>query len=112
MPIESDFLLQRDENGNIIITLDTPAPIGGEYLRFQMSKRFGSASGIYSAYSNSGMDGVSGLTITNSGQGKVQIAFEPSHVSGLNAGNYACKLQRLSSGRWTKIWEGFRVMDV
>lgn len=112
MPLESDFLLQRDENGNVIITLTAPSPVGGEYLRFQMTKRFGSDTSIYSAYSNSGVDGVSGLSILDSGQGKVQISFEPSYVSGYEAGNYACKLQRLSSGRWTKIWEGFRVMDV
>lgn len=75
-------------------------------LQFDLMKRYGGVP-IVSLYTASGLDGASGLTIANSGQGIVDIPLHlRSYLSGRDWGNYSYRLHRTDSGQATNLTEG------
>lgn len=111
MPVLIDFTLARSAKGTITMSVDPPTAIGGWTLQFQMTKRPGSTSGLVTKSMASGYYNVSGMNITNSGQGVMSINFFPGEVSGMDLGIYAYQIQRLDSGFQTNLTAGWRLMD-
>jgi len=105
--IFTDFSLGRYEDGVLTVTLTPPTPIGGWTIRFMAQRHFGGLSGYAVKYTASGLDGMSGITITNSGLGIFNIQLNSSDMSGLPFGNYATGSERLDSGQRTDLTQGF-----
>ena len=78
--------------------------------RFQLIS--GSVSGLITKSTASGYGGgVSGITITNSGEGRFNIALFRTDLSGdWDNGAYAFTVERLDSGRQSTIVQGYRHM--
>ncbi len=111
MPVISDFVLGLGEDGVLTVSLAPPTAIGGWDIEFLQSRHCGSASGIITKYVGSGFNGASGITITNSGYGVMQIALFAREMSGYDPGNYAYQVLRLTSGSRTVLSEGFRIAN-
>ena len=95
--------LSPGQDATLTIPLSPPTAVGGEQYKFLMTKRFGGGSGLVECYVNSGYNGVSGMSVVNSGQGQFQITFPGLNTSGLEFGNYACTIFRTKSGFFTPV---------
>lgn len=112
MAVIADFTLPLQNNGILTVPMTPPTAVGGWSLTFVMNRNYGMplTSGLVTKSCASGYgNGVSGITVINSGQGIVQVAFNPAEVSGLPFGNYACRMERTDPGLETTIYEGFRL---
>lgn len=108
MPLVKNFSLPLYENGTIVIGLTPATAIGGWDIRFQMMKAQGGTS-LLTKYVSSGFTSyVSGMTIINSGEGRIGLRFYPAEVSGLDPGNYFYRIDRTQSGFSTGLVEGIR----
>ncbi len=96
-------------DGILTIPLAPPTAIGGWSLEFTQTRRFGGTP-IFTLYCASGYNGVSGLTVINSGQGIIQANISPFPVSGFTAGVYTFTLKRTDSGSRTVLATGQRLM--
>ncbi len=105
----SDWALAKDEDGTLTIQMTPPTAVGGWDARFDIAKRFGGTP-IVTKYVASGFNGVSGITITNSGQGIFSVRIDAADSSGLDEGVYASWLKRTSSGFSTVLFEGYRLL--
>ena len=107
--IVQDFSLATMEDGILVISLAPATPVGGWEVRFWQAKRFGGipASGMIMKSCASGFYS-SGITLQNSGQGVFNVSLWASEMSGREQGNYAWRLERLTSGAITGLSEGFR----
>ena len=72
-----------------------------------MQNRFGGISGFAIASVASGYNGQSGINITNSGQGVLNITIPSLATSGIDFKNYAFAIERLDSGFRTVLSEGY-----
>ncbi len=107
MPVLVDFSLSRPESATLTVSMTPAVPIGGWSIQFQALKRFGGISGLITKSVSSGFNGLSGITVTNSGQGVFNISLYSSDTSGLSYGNYAYSNMRLDSGFITVLTEGY-----
>lgn len=106
--IYSDFNLALYTNMALTVSIEPPTAAGGWNVDFRVQNVFGFASGPLILKSvNSGYNTVSGITVTNSGQGTIQINFIPGDTSGLVAKPYCYAINRyLSGGSYTLLAEG------
>ena len=110
--IFTDFPLASFEDGLLNIALSPPTPIGGWSLQYQEAKCFSAFSGLVLKTCASGFGGgVSGITVTDSGAGRVSIRLYRSETSGRVDGNYAWRLMRMDSGFSTNLAEGYRLCN-
>ncbi len=107
MPIFGNFSLTLMEAGNVRVGINPPVPIGGMTLQFQVLKRFGGGSGLIIKNVSSGLNALSGITITDSGIGTMNIGIKASDTSGWDYGLYTYSVNRLDSGFQTCLAEGF-----
>ncbi len=108
MSVENTLSLQSLEDTSLTISLAPPTAIGGWSLKFQAQHRYGGISGFMTKYTASGYGGVvSGITITNSGQGILSIAINAVDTSGLDFTPYVYQLERTDSGFRTITNYGF-----
>jgi len=109
MPNQIDFNLPRDADAVLTLQISPPTNTSGWYTQFQMTKRFGSTSGLIIKSCASGFNGlnVSGMSLTDGQKGIFQIAVNSIDTSGLQFGAYAHVTQRLDSGSRTTLVEGF-----
>jgi len=106
--IQTDFLLNKFEDGQFVVQMSPPNPIGGWTLQWTMMRRFGGISGLIVKSCASGYGtNQSGISVLNSGNGQLQINIYSPDTSGLNFGVYAQNLVRLDSGFNTVLLEGF-----
>jgi hypothetical protein len=77
--------------------------LAGRVIQFDWMKYFG-GSGFFSKYW-SGVDGVSGITMTNVNQGQFNVQLNSSDTSGFDSANYYYQI-RLTDGIPLKITEG------
>ncbi len=96
MPVIIDFVIDQGDDESIVLDLVPPTPIGGIGYTFQVGKRFGWASGLITKSVASGFDGASGITILDSGAGRMRIDIDPIDTSGFQFGNYAYQIWRES----------------
>lgn len=113
MPVDVDFQLNLPEAGTLAFSLLEPTPVGGWSIQFTLWRRFGmpQSSGLVTKSVASGFNNVSGINITNSGTGALNVSFFPGEVSGLNPGAYAYQIARTDSGFQTELSKGFRLAD-
>ena len=112
MAIEHDFYLDRFADGVISFELAPPTNIGGWNIVFDVRKRPGSVSGIIVKSCASGFAGsgnASGITVTGSAEGRVEITINSQDTSGL-AGNYAFTVERRDSGYHTVLSRGHIIL--
>src|SRR4051812_45515416 len=107
MAVIVDFPIDRYEDGILYINLTPPLAIGGQSIVFQVAKRFGSTSPFIVRSMSSGYYSVSGMAITNSGQGQFSVQNSARDFSGLPYGNYAYEASRVDSGFSTDLTQGF-----
>ena len=110
MPIIQDFTLNQNEDGVLSIAMSPPMPIGGWSLQFTLTNRANGTSGLVQKYVSSGYNGMSGITVTNSGIGLFSVNLYAAETSGFNYGNYFYLVHRYDSGIMTNISEGFRLV--
>ena len=109
MAIVTDYSLSLTERGVLTIEMIPPTSVGGWSLDFYLTKRFGSQENIIHNSVASGYNGASGITITNSGAGIMNVVNLPASMSGKLPGNYAWTLRRTDSGHQTEIATGYRL---
>lgn len=112
MPIQIDYALVRFEDGQLVVALTPPTPIGGWTIQYTEAVRFGtpSASGIVIRSTASGYNGVSGITVLNSGVGEFSVEVRSVDSSGREFGNYAFWIERLDSGSRTMLTQGYKML--
>ena len=105
MPVLVDYQVVQFQDGSLTVTLTPPTAIGGQDIRFVITKRFGpDCSGLVTKSMASGYgNGASGITVLDSGAGKIRIDLWSRDTSGLDPGNYVCNLERLDSGSRTSL---------
>lgn len=108
----NDFTLARYEDGVLTISLQPPTAIGGWDVRFRVTHRFGGGQVSGEAYVNksvaSGFNGASGITITSSGQGVMNVRLNSIDSSGIpHPGAHAYTLERHNSGFRTVLKDGW-----
>lgn len=103
-----DFSVPRYSDTIIVVEMSPVEPIGGHDIEFLVQKRVApDSSGLIRKSAASGYgDGVSGITITNSGIGVMEVVINASDTSGLDAGNYEFICNRLDSGSSTALSMG------
>lgn len=92
-----------------------PTNLGGQDVRFVQWRRGNDASGyvsglvlkcMASGYGN----GVSGITLVNSGTGEFNVNLTPADFSGhFEPGLFAFKVVRMTSGQEAVLTEGYRL---
>lgn len=107
MPLIVHFSLCRFEDGILTVPLNPPNPIGGWNISFDVYTHPGGETPLITKSCASGFSGVSGITVTNSGQGEFRITIDSVDTSGLELTNYAYYIQHLNSGVRTVLTEGF-----
>lgn len=103
VPIFEDIELSREQRATLVISLRPPTPIGGQTIRWQMKKVFGTDVRLVERWVGSGTNGASGITILNSGQGQFKVELYGDDTSGLEYGNYATASDVILSGTGTGI---------
>jgi hypothetical protein len=111
MPTISNFTWTRFDDGSLVINLDPPTAIGGQNLAFTLGRYFGGAMDTIVKTAASGFNGVSGLTVVNSGQGQMSVALTALDTSGLDFGNWAYRVARTTSGQVVAFTEGFCLLQ-
>ncbi len=107
MPVNMDFSLIRYEDGILSYGMEPAQPIGQWTIQFQLTKRFGSVVPLVTKNVASGFNNASGIQITNSGLGQMNILINSIDTSGLCEGNYAYSVQRLDSGNQVVLTQGY-----
>lgn len=109
MPQYSDTRMIFQEDVLDTFVMSPPQPIGGWTVEARISKRFGiGASGIIVMSAASGYGGgASGITITDSGAGKMTFPINSPATSGWQPGPYATTISRLDSGSVSVLYQGF-----
>ena len=108
MAVDGEIYWVRHDDGVISISLAPPAAIGAASLRFRIVPRFAGLSGFISKTCASGYgNGASGITIVDSGAGRLNVALNAADTSGLGAGAYPYDLVRLDSGYRTQLAAGY-----
>lgn len=110
MAIQTDFCFIRNNDGTITVTMTPPVAIGGWTIMWSRTHRFGSDDFKTPKWYSPGFNGVSGITVVNSGQGIFNIRLNSVDTSGLQAGNYANSAVRLNSGSITTLTEGYMTL--
>jgi hypothetical protein len=113
MPVQADFQMVKWEDGILTISMTPSVPVGGWDVAFVLDKRFGNdlSSGLVNKSMASGyQNGVSGITLVNSGAGVFNVQINSSDTSGLEPGNYAYRCDRRNSGSYTRLAEGFLIL--
>lgn len=95
MATNADFPLFSKEDCAVTVSLAPPTSIAGWAIEFSMQRYFGpTQSGSLLKSCASGYSGVSGIIVTNSGQGVISIDIDSRDTSGLPFGNYAYNVTR------------------
>jgi hypothetical protein len=111
MPVIGDFESIKAVDGVLTVAMSPPVAIGGWEIEFVVNRRTGGESRYISKYVNSGYNNLSGINITSSGQGLIDVSISSLDTSGLQYGNYAFSVNRLGSGVVTKLSEGFMLVN-
>lgn len=104
---EQDFGFVRWDDGILQVNLEPAVAIGGWSIEFEALQHFGGSSGLIVKSVAPGFNGASGITITDSGQGRFNVAIGSANTSGLPFGNYAYTVTRTDSGSRTTLTRGY-----
>jgi hypothetical protein len=105
--IYSDITIQPEVDGTITISLVPPTSISQWNLEWRNTNRFGGVSGLIVTSCASGYgNGVSGMTVLDSGLGIVNTKIRSSQTSGVQ-GAQVYTFRRLGSGVAQMLSEGY-----
>jgi tRNA threonylcarbamoyladenosine modification (KEOPS) complex Pcc1 subunit len=107
MATYADIFVNKATDETITIGLNPATDISLYSLQFSVRSRFGGESGFIIKSVTSGYSASSGITITNSGQGVMNIQINATDTSGLQTGIYSYDLERINSGSRAVITQGF-----
>lgn len=96
-------------DGNLAIGMVPATNIGGWGLRFTVYERWLATSGVLQKTCASGFAGsgnLSGIVVTNSGNGQFNIPIRAQDTSGLNSQVYVYDVWRTDSGYVTPLVQG------
>ncbi len=126
MAISADFYTVQFSDGLLTVTMSPSVNISSWSLRYREFKNFGGgqplvlASGqgsglleenLVEKWCGSGTgNGVSGITILDSGVGMLRVDFPKAEISGREPGAYAYTLDRVDSGQARRVAEGYRLI--
>ena len=116
MAQQVDFALERFDDGTLNLDMVPPANLGGVDIRYHMWRRRSTASGFVSGLvlkrCNSGYgDGVSGITVVDSGAGRISVALFGTDISGsFDQGLFFYNIVRFVSGQVSVLVEGHRLL--
>ena len=116
MATQVDFSLERFDDGTLNLDMVPPVNLGGADIRFHLWRRrpnvSGFVSGIVLKSCASGYgNGVSGITVVDSGAGRISIALYGADMSGtFDQGLYAFNIVRFVSGQVSVMVEGHRLL--
>lgn len=111
MPVVVDFSLAKHEDGVLLVRMSPPVNVGGQTLRFSVSRRHGSDAPFLVKFAASGYGGgQSGVTVTDSGLGAFGVQLYGSEFSGKDPQNYAYKVERMDSGSRTQYTVGYLLL--
>ena len=116
MANQIDFSLDRWDDGTLNLDMTPPTNLGGVDVRFHIWRRrpnvSGFTSGLVVKSCNSGYgNGVSGITVVDSGAGRISIAVFGTDLSGtFDAGLMAYNIVKFVSGQVSVLVEGHRLM--
>ena len=108
--IYSDYTFGRGETFALVIAMQSPSPIGGYPIAWDMHHRFGGISGLIHKECNSGFNAVSGITITSSGNGIFSVLINAGDTSGFLSKNFASQATRGLSGAVSILHQGFAIL--
>ena len=109
MPVQTDYSFYAMEDGVISITMTPATNIGGWGLEWMLLKYRDSTSGLVvktgaSGYAGSG--NLSGLVVTNSGNGTFNVLLNSQDISGRDPRVYFHRTRRTDSGYRAVVQEG------
>ncbi len=107
MPTCGSFNIVVGDDGLITLGLTPETPVGGWSVEFDLMRRFGADPFIVRTCASGFGNGVSGVSVYDSGRGIFQIPLNSQDTSGLDPLNIAFKMVRTDSGERTTVSEGF-----
>ena len=111
MPVYSNFKISRMDDSVLNINVQPPQNITNWSVQFQVGAHFCWYSGLITKSIASGIsNGSSGISIVNNELSQFQITINSSDTSGLVDGIYACQFNRIDSGYFTRLYEGFLLL--
>lgn len=109
---QQDFLWIRGQDGFVQVQMVPPTPVTNWSVQFDVYKRFGGSTPLYSRYGYSGYhNGESGVTLQNATTGLFSVRIDAAATSGLEYGNYAATFRRVDSGNVTPLSEGYQITN-
>jgi hypothetical protein len=112
LPANQNFALGIGENAALQVFLQDPQPISGWDCTFGVGRRFGWSSGLINKQLFSGFqNGVSGISVVNSGAGIWNVALTPQDTAFLQAGNFAFQFARVNSGFERALTVGYILLN-
>lgn len=105
------------EDGTLTMALAAPTGIGGWTILYEQSLRENGVPFITKSCASGFGNGVSGITVANSGQGIINVALYGTDMAAaaapVSSGNqdlsYYYRIRRADSGFATTLTEGFRI---
>ena len=107
--INANYTQVLGADGNLAIGMIPPTNIGGWSLQFTLYERWLATSGLLVKSCASGFAGsgnLSGIVVTNSGNGQFNIPIRAQDSSGLNSQVYVYQVERTDSGFVTPLVQG------
>ncbi len=111
--INTNFTIIRFSDGVLTVQMMPPTPIGGQSFAFHIANHLGGDTSLITKSTGSGYGGgQSGITVADSGQGRMNIRMWASDTSGWEARNYATWCDRVDSGQVTPVTRGFLLLGL
>lgn len=106
--VKQNFSYVCAEDAILNVSLTNATSLVGWALQFQLANRFGSESGLITKSAASGYyNGVSGITVLNTGIPNFSVRLNGGDTSGLDSKNYAYQISRTNSGSYTALTQGY-----
>ncbi len=106
MPVFKNFTLYKEQDAVVGVAIEPATPIGGWSLRFRVKTHSDSTSGVIEKFVSSGLNNLSGINVTDSGQGTIAVDITSADTSGLKPRTYFYELRRTDSGEESPLTKG------
>ena len=109
MPIIHNFSIVHREPGKFPISLSPAVSIGGRTIEYVLLNHYGGQPRLTKSAA-SGFSAVSGITITNSSEGKFQVDIIGADTSGWPFGVYPHEARIISGGGRITLTQGYMTL--
>lgn len=114
MPQYQDFSFDAGTDNLCLVQLLEPQDVSTWSVTFTAWKRFGGVVPLIQmglTPLSGQINGTSGITLLNSGQGAWQLYFQSLFTSGFQQGNIAYKYSRIDSGHHVDLAVGYLLLE-